>query len=120
MRIGELSASTGASLRSLRYYEQQGLLTASRTSSGQRVYPAETADRVRYIQKLIAAGLGTRTIRDIIPCYDSGHADAGMIERMLEERDRIEERLVELAQTKAALDRVILVAHEYVAGESAA
>ncbi|MFI5897699.1 MerR family DNA-binding transcriptional regulator [Actinoplanes sp. NPDC051513] len=39
MRIGDLSAATGASTRSLRYYEEQGLLTSTRTPGGQRVYP---------------------------------------------------------------------------------
>ncbi|WP_374225966.1 MerR family DNA-binding transcriptional regulator [Micromonospora sp. C41] len=42
MRIGELSARTGVSARSIRYYEQQGLLAALRTPSGQRVF-AESA-----------------------------------------------------------------------------
>ncbi|MGH3121741.1 MAG: MerR family DNA-binding transcriptional regulator, partial [Streptosporangiaceae bacterium] len=34
MRIGELASKTGASVRSLRYYEQQGLLAAERSPSG--------------------------------------------------------------------------------------
>lgn len=38
MRIGELSARTGASRRSLRYYEEQGRLVSSRSSSGQHHY----------------------------------------------------------------------------------
>lgn len=38
MRIGELSKYTGVSPRSLRYYEEQGLLTSSRSDAGQRHY----------------------------------------------------------------------------------
>ncbi|WP_344013572.1 MerR family DNA-binding transcriptional regulator [Nocardiopsis exhalans] len=36
MRIGELSRRTGASVRLLRYYEEQGLIGSTRSASGQR------------------------------------------------------------------------------------
>jgi DNA-binding transcriptional MerR regulator len=114
VRIGELAARTGASVRSLRYYEQQGLLSAERTTSGQRVYPTAAADRVQYIQRLIGAGLGTRTIREIIPCFDTGIADAAMFTRLVEERDRIAAQLEELAETQQRLDQVIAITGHYV------
>ena len=38
MKIGELARITGASVRSLRYYEQQRLLLSPRTTGNQRVY----------------------------------------------------------------------------------
>ena len=111
---------TDASVRSLRYYEQQGLLAAHRTASGQRVYPRAAADRVRYIQRLIAAGLGTRTIREIIPCFDTGHADDGMLDRLVEEREKIAERIAELSEMHGALDRIIRITGEYLPVESTA
>lgn len=40
MRVGELSRRTGASVRSLRYYEECGLLASERAASGQRHYSA--------------------------------------------------------------------------------
>ncbi len=50
MRIGELAAKAGVSVRALRYYEEQGLLAATRTSSGQRTYPDTAVDRVLLVQ----------------------------------------------------------------------
>lgn len=41
MRIGDAAAAAGMTPRALRYYEQQGLVTARRTPSGHRVYDAE-------------------------------------------------------------------------------
>lgn len=39
MRIGELAAKAGVSVRALRYYEEQNLLASERSPGGQRHYP---------------------------------------------------------------------------------
>ncbi|MFB7666666.1 MerR family transcriptional regulator [Kitasatospora sp. NPDC056138] len=68
MRIGELAKLTDVSTRLLRYYEQQGLLRSERTSGGYREYGADAQVRVRQIRGLLAAGLSTRVIAEILPC----------------------------------------------------
>ncbi|MEW2441090.1 MerR family transcriptional regulator [Micromonospora marina] len=80
MRIGELSARTGVSARSIRYYEQQGLLAAVRTASGQRVFAESAVDRVRLVQRLFDAGLSSRRVAELLPCVTDRrqHHEAGM------------------------------------------
>lgn len=46
MKIGELSARTGVSIRSLRYYEQQGLLAPARHENGYREYSPLAEEQV--------------------------------------------------------------------------
>ena len=46
MRIGELSRITGVSTRSLRYYEEQGLLVGERLPNGYRDYTPEAVDTI--------------------------------------------------------------------------
>lgn len=70
MQIGELSQRTGASRRSIRYYEQQGLLEAHRTGRGWRAYDEKTVHRVLNVRELIAAGLTVEDIRQVVPCLD--------------------------------------------------
>ncbi len=60
MRIGELSQRTGVSQRSLRYYEEQGLLSSSRSDSGQRHYSDAAVQRVSLIRQLFGAGMSSR------------------------------------------------------------
>lgn len=116
MRIGELAERTGVSVRSLRYYEDQGLLLAERTSGGHRVYPESAVDRVIRIQELYAAGLNSSKLREILPCMRD--ADGGPSERatprlagaLRAERDRISRQLVELERTRDVLDDVIAAA----------
>ncbi|MFC5722155.1 MerR family transcriptional regulator [Streptomyces gamaensis] len=68
LRIGELARETGVSVRLLRYYEEQGLLTPYRLAGGHRRYEPDAPEVVRRIRLLLAAGLPTRVIRGILPC----------------------------------------------------
>jgi MerR family transcriptional regulator, Zn(II)-responsive regulator of zntA len=68
MRIGELSKRTGASVRSLRYYERKGLVFSNRLENGYRDFDASQVDRVRAIQFYLGLGLGTDQIEGILNC----------------------------------------------------
>lgn len=69
MRIGELSRLTGASVRSLRYYEQQGLLISGRNgSSGYREYSPLAVEQVETILFYLKLGLSTEEIRSFLHC----------------------------------------------------
>jgi DNA-binding transcriptional MerR regulator len=70
--IGELAERTGVSQRSLRYYEQQGLLSAERDMHGYRCYDPDSVRTVARIRALLAAGLSTDVIRDLLPCVVGG------------------------------------------------
>lgn len=107
MRIGELAEQAGVSVRALRYYEEQGLLTSSRSAGGQRHYPEAALDRVHLVQQLYAAGLTSRTIAELLPCVDAGISTPATIERLAVERDRIDEQITRLAATRDRLDAVI-------------
>lgn len=107
MRIGELSERTGASVRSLRYYEQQRLLAAERTPSGQRTYGDDAVERVKLIQLFLAAGLPTPRILEMMPCIHSGTTTAAQRTMLEGERRRIEQRIAELDAARDRLARVI-------------
>ncbi|GAA2821031.1 MerR family transcriptional regulator [Saccharopolyspora taberi] len=107
MRIGELAAATGVSVRALRYYEEQNLLTSCRSRSGQRHYPDSAADRVRLIQELYAAGIPSRKIAELLPCIETGEITPALLDRLTAERDRIDGRIHELIATRDRLDAAI-------------
>ena len=67
MLIGELAHRTGVSQRSLRYYEQQGLLSAERDVHGYRRYGSDSVRTVARIRALLAMGLSTDVIRGVLP-----------------------------------------------------
>jgi DNA-binding transcriptional MerR regulator len=112
MRIGELARRTGASERSLRYYEEQGLLEPERTPAGYRVYAESDVDAVRHVRMLLAAGLNTKFIRNVLPCMvDTGAGLAPgcpeLLPHLRDERDRITIAIDGLATARTLLDGVI-------------
>ncbi|MFJ9127929.1 MULTISPECIES: MerR family transcriptional regulator [unclassified Streptomyces] len=107
MRIGELAARTGVSVRALRYYEEHELLAAERSPSGQRLYARDAVDRVLLIQQLYAAGLSSRTIVELLPCVVDGNATPELLDRLSTERDQIDQKIAELADTRKRLDSVL-------------
>ncbi|MGW0421297.1 MerR family transcriptional regulator [Streptomyces sp. NPDC003015] len=111
MRIGELSARAGVSVRALRYYEEQGLLTSARSASGQRHYTEAAVERVVFLQRMYAAGLSSRTITELLPCVESPSAETSdaALKRMAEERDRLSEHIEDLIHTRNALDGLMAV-----------
>lgn len=108
MKIGALSAVTGVSARSLRYYEQQGLLRSERTPGGQREYASEAPDRVHLITSLLAAGLSTKAIDDVLPCMTQvAIRTPALSARLRDELQRIDDQLVALGQTRILLAELV-------------
>ena len=67
MRIGAAAQASGVSPRSLRYYEDEGLIVPGRFSNGYRDYCQSTIDRVAVIRSLLESGLPVRLVRDLLP-----------------------------------------------------
>lgn len=105
MRIGELAAASGLTTKTLRFYEQAGLLPGPpRTSSGYRDYPAHTGARLAFIRDAQVAGLTLAEIRSILALRDGGQAPCQHVTALIDEHlAEIERRLAELAATRRAL-----------------
>ena len=108
MKIGELARITGASVRSLRYYEQRQLLLSRRTTGGQRIYDQDAVERVTLIRELFAAGVSSDVVVQLLPCIHSGTATPAMVELLSHERARIDTEVRRLAATRDRLDQLIV------------
>ncbi|MBB6345710.1 MerR family transcriptional regulator [Nonomuraea muscovyensis] len=73
MRIGELAGRTGVSTRSLRYYEQHGLLTARRGANGYREYTEDDVRLVAEIRSRLSVGFSLEDTRPFVDCLRAGH-----------------------------------------------
>ena len=104
MRIGDLARATGASPRSLRYYEEQGLISSTRTPGGQRLYGQDAVARVDLIRSLFAAGLNSTTIDELLPCITEPSVRTPVLEaRLREELARVDDQISALRTTRSIL-----------------
>ncbi|MDO3650700.1 MerR family transcriptional regulator [Nocardia mangyaensis] len=110
MKIGEASRVSGVSARSLRHYEDEGLIVPGRCSNGFRDYCQSTIDRVLIVRSLLESGLPVRLIREILPGLTDG-SDTGtdmvcaeFLHEVQSYRDRLAARIAVLRDQQAALD----------------
>jgi DNA-binding transcriptional MerR regulator len=74
MLIGELAERAGTSARTLRYYEEHGLVQAQRDTRGYRRYDETELRVVHEIRALLAAGFGLDDIRPFVACLRAGNS----------------------------------------------
>jgi DNA-binding transcriptional MerR regulator len=101
-RIGELAAKVGLTERTIRYYEERGLLeSVKRLDGGQRVYTDEDVRRLKFIQKLKVLGLSLSEMQELETLYGRHRTNAKVLPRLIELLDAhlatTQERLNELA-----------------------
>jgi DNA-binding transcriptional MerR regulator len=118
MKIGEASRASGVSARSLRYYEDEGLIVPGRSGNGYRDYCRSTVDRVRVIRSLLESGLPVRLIREVLPHLtaapdaDAGAVCAEFLREVEDYRDRLAARIAGLSEQQAALDAYLREARQ--------
>src|SRR5689334_488081 len=67
LTIGTLARETGVTLEAIRFYERRGLVPdPPRSSSGYRVYPAETARRLRFIKRAQELGFSLSEVKELL------------------------------------------------------
>lgn len=109
MKIGELAAASGTTAKTIRFYEQAGVLPApKRTSTGYRDYGRETVDRLGFIRRAQAAGLSLREIGQILAIRDGGRQPCAHVRAVLaERRDQVRAQLAELVTLETHLDTLL-------------
>lgn len=110
LSISELAHRCGVSTRSLRYYEEQGLLVPERNTAGHRRYDAKAADCVRFIQYLFDAGISSDLIRTVVQEWQlpgsRPRVEAILHTRHAELSSRLQGLRTTLANLEAVLDAV--------------
>ena len=95
LAIGAVCSTTGLSARTIRYYEEVGLLPGvRRRAAGRRVYGPDELERLRFIQRLKALGLSLAEIKELNTIHAIGGSTEAMLARLA---DQLDAHLLDLA-----------------------
>jgi MerR family copper efflux transcriptional regulator len=105
MRIGHLAAAAGVTAKTIRFYEQAGLLPQPpRTPAGYRDYPPAARERLAFIRDAQAAGLTLAEIRSVLAIHDAGRPPCRHVATLIDTHlEQVELRITELLATRTAL-----------------
>lgn len=109
MKIGELAHRCGLPVKTLRYYEDLGLLPATgRTPGGYRLFAEGSLQRLEFIRRLKNLGLSLGEIRECLAAHDAGLLPCADVRRLLRQQiRRVDERLSELQQLRGELQELL-------------
>lgn len=107
MLIGQLSAETGVPTKTIRYYEDVGVLAApARSPNGYRDFPDEAVERLHFIKDSQSTGLTLNEIATILEMRDQGESTCDHVAALLEGHlEAIERQLETLVRTRDHLKK---------------
>jgi DNA-binding transcriptional MerR regulator len=102
-RIGDMARTFGVTLRTLRFYEDKGLLSPKRDGST-RLYTRRDRARLKLILLGRKVGFTLRDVKHMIDLYDPKGSNAKQLKVVL---DKSEKQMARLLKQKEAIDEAI-------------
>jgi DNA-binding transcriptional MerR regulator len=130
--ISELAQEFGVTPRTIRFYEDRGLLAPTRTGTGgrQRSYSQRDRTRLKLTLRGKRLGLSLLEVRELVDMYESASDTAAQLERFLsvlgQHRRTLERQLQDLRETLEEIDahetraRALLEEHRRAAADTRA
>ena len=108
-QIGELAKATGATTKTIRYYEDVGLLPpAPRANNGYRYYEVEDVHRLRFIRNARSLDFSLDDLKEVLALRDQGEAPCRYVVQLLEKKStEIEERIRQLRELQQELNGLV-------------
>lgn len=85
LKIGEVSRITGISVKTIRYYDEIGMLATAmtRSTSGYRLFNSTVLNRLAFIKRAQSLGLSLSEIQELLAVHDSGQLPCGAVKQQL-------------------------------------
>ncbi len=108
--IGDLAQELGITTRTIRYYEERGLIAPQRTNGGQRTYTRKERGRLKLILRAKYAGFDLSEVQQVLDIYDTQPNEMGerqqalkLIEMSTRRLDELDTKISELQELRTLL-----------------
>ena len=108
-QIGAVARISGVPIKTIRYYEELGLLKASgRTEGGFRLFDSDVFSRLHFIKRAQSLGLSLSEIKDFLAVHDQGNLPCNDIKARLQNKViAIDKQIQELLMFKQELEELL-------------
>ncbi len=112
MNIGSAARESGLPAKTIRYYEDIGLLQPGRRANGYRAYNDNDIHRLAFLKRARGLGFSIDECRQLMALYDDRErASHDVREIAISNVQAIEAKIAELQSMKATLNRLIKACH---------
>ncbi len=108
MNIGEISVHTGLPPKTIRYYEDIGLIRPLRTANGYRVFHEIDAHKLAFLGRARALGFSIEDCRTLLALYEDESRASADVKRIAREHLRkIEDKIAQLNAMRDTLTHLV-------------
>ena len=112
MNVGTAARRSGLPAKTIRYYEDIGLILPARTQNGYRDYSGDDIHRLTFLRRARGLGFSIENCRQLMALYrDKGRASHDVREIAKGHVEAIEEKVRELESMRATLQKLIRACH---------
>ncbi|PLX34437.1 MAG: Cu(I)-responsive transcriptional regulator [Hyphomicrobiales bacterium] len=112
MNIGMVASESGLPAKTIRYYEDIGLITPSRLENGYRSYNQQDAEKLRFLQRARSLGFSIEDCRKLLSLYeDKNRASADVKAVARKHLGKVEQKIRELESLRGTLNELVKCCH---------
>lgn len=112
MNIGTAARRSALPAKTIRYYEEIGLLRPARADNGYRDYSGDDIHRLKFLQRARGLGFSVEECRQLLSLYGDTHRASADVKALAATNlDQIEHKIAELQSLKTALTHLVQTCH---------
>jgi Cu(I)-responsive transcriptional regulator len=112
MNIGTASDKSGLPAKTIRYYEEIGLLRPTRADNGYRDYTTEDIHRLKFLQRSRSLGFSVEECRLLLSLYGDSRRESAEVKAIAQAKlAEIDRKIAELAELRHTLNHLVAACH---------
>jgi len=112
MNIGTAARQSGLPPKTIRYYEEIGLLKADRAENGYRDYSGEDVHRLRFVQRARGLGFSVEECRQLLSLYGNSGRESSDVKALATAKlSEIDRKIEELRGLRKTLSHLVASCH---------
>ncbi|MEM9394597.1 MAG: Cu(I)-responsive transcriptional regulator [Pseudomonadota bacterium] len=112
MNIGEVAARAGMPSKTIRYYEEIGLIRPSRSANGYRAFHESDLHKLAFLGRARALGFSIEDCRTLLALYEDGSRESAQVKALAQQHlAEIDAKISQLQSMHATLSDLVQACH---------